>query len=81
MERALSNETANRVRFVEVTPSLLREAADRLEQSAKYAQHGEEVALRFTSSVTLRFQPEITSPAATGVLNRETAAEIGAPLN
>lgn len=71
MEKLLINETALRTRVIEASPQQLREAADRLELAAKIAQFGEAVVLRFTSSITLAYHPELTSPAATGVLLQE----------
>lgn len=58
MDKALTNQLAQTTALVSVTPDLLREAANRLEQASKAALPGECVQVPFTRRITLYFNPD-----------------------
>lgn len=61
IEKAMSNQTPVVTQIIEVTPQLLREIADRLENSQKVALPGENVLISFSRRILFRFDPEVAS--------------------
>jgi hypothetical protein len=61
MKKPIQNPTAKVATVVDVSPQILREFADRLDQAAKVARvkHGSNVLVDFTDEITFRFNPEV----------------------
>ena len=61
MKKPMQSPTARVTTLVDVTPQLLREFADRLDQAAKLAlvKHGSSVIVDFVDDITFRFKPEV----------------------
>lgn len=58
MQKALSNQTAQALLIVEVSPTILREIADRLDASGKTASRGESVQCPLTRGITFLYNPD-----------------------
>jgi hypothetical protein len=61
MEKAISSGTPRSQVFIQVSPLQLREIADRLEQMSRSSLPGEQVSYDFTRSISLCFDPEVSS--------------------
>lgn len=63
--------------FVEVTPELLMLAARKLQCAKELAAPNQEIELEFTQSITLRWNPAITTAA----YNKRKGADFSTPSN
>ena len=65
IERAQTQGVPTCKTIVSVTPDALMIAARQLHLAAQNAQPGQEILLDFTSGITLKYDPEITTHAVT----------------
>jgi len=82
MKKPIHNPTARVTTLIDISPKLLREFADRLEQAAKLVptKHGSSVIVEFADDITFRYKPdsrafgsfiEIPPPPTVGSKNHE----------
>lgn len=73
IEKILTEEVPQVRTFVEVTPELLQLAARKLECARELAAPNQEIELPFTQSITLRWNPGVTTAAYNKRKNIEPA--------
>ncbi len=61
IEKVLTESVPSVRTFVEVTPDLLKLAARKLECAKELAAPNQEIELEFTQSITLRWNPAVTT--------------------
>jgi hypothetical protein len=66
MHKTITSPNAQVTTIVEITPSILREYANRIEDASKHATPGTSVLCPFTHAITFRFSPEIPTHVVFG---------------
>jgi hypothetical protein len=75
MQKAMSNQNVQTKTLVEVSPAVLREVADRLENTSKSAMPGQTLTLPFTNSIWFQFNPEIPSHSVLNIRDINATVE------